>query len=168
MKIVSSKSRQLIQAAMRKADDDLERLEQGLAEQALHALADRIEVGRAAIHEVAAAGLGEVGHVEPQHLGVELHPQVVADLASEPRDGDAVPDSEQAFDDRAHDDEQADDQERAEGRRGQPAVSGRRDPAEVSGPRAVDFHVMLCIANFLDDLGGDVFGRRFGESFRGV
>ena len=69
MRIVSSSSCQLIQAAMPKQTSDLERFEQGLAEQALHALADRVEVGGAAVHEVAAAGLGEVGHVEAQHLG---------------------------------------------------------------------------------------------------
>ena len=67
---------------MPKQTSHLERLEQRLAEQPLHALADRVEVGRAAIHEVAAAGLGEVGHVEPQHLAVELHAQVVADDAA--------------------------------------------------------------------------------------
>ena len=95
--------------------------------------ADRVEVGGAAIHDVAAAGLGEVGHVEAQHLGIELHAQVVADLAAESRDGDAVPDAEQAFHDRAHDDEQADDHERAEGRGGQPAMGGRGDPAKMLG-----------------------------------
>ena len=102
----------------RKADDHFERFEQGLAEQALHAVADRVEVGRAAIHEVAAAGFGEVGHVESQHFGVELHAQVVADLAAEPGDGDAVPDSENSFHQRADDDENANGQQRAEWRGG--------------------------------------------------
>ena len=103
MMIVSSRSCQLIQAAMPKQTMHLERFEQRLAEQPLHALADRVEVGGAAIHEVAAAGLGEVGHIEPQHLAIELHPQVVADEVAEPRDDDAVPDAEHAFHDRAND-----------------------------------------------------------------
>ena len=63
----------------REAHDDLERFEQGLAEQPLDALADRVEVGRAAVHEVATALLGEVGHVEPEHAAVEVHPQIVAE-----------------------------------------------------------------------------------------
>ena len=126
------------------ANDRFERLEQRLAEQPLHALADVVDVGRAAIHEVAAARFGEVGHIEAQHAGVELLAQLVAD---ELRPGDETARHStrgtMPFDDGADEHEQAHDHERLERRVGHPAMGDGCDPAEPLGPLGVNVDVVL-------------------------
>ena len=99
--------------------------------------------------QIATAGFREVGHVESQHFGIELHPQVITDLAAQSRDNDAIPDAKQALHYRADDHEQADDHQRAERRSGEPAMSGGSDPEKTVGSCAIDLQMVLGIANFL-------------------
>jgi len=62
MMIVNSNSRQLIQAAMLKQTITSSGSSSAWTEEALHSWVIELKVGRAAVHEVAAARFCEVGH----------------------------------------------------------------------------------------------------------